>query len=163
MPLIDPSILKPGDCILYRPSNVVGVIIALKTWSWTSHIEGYVGNGMSIGAREEGVDMYPLRNDKYVNGVLRPRAPFDLAEAMKWFHAEAKGDKYNVGGLFGFFDADKPGTPNQDGNYKSEFCSQLVDLWYMHGGFYPFSKNWPAVKVAPAQFWQSPLFDQVFP
>lgn len=157
----DPTILQPGDSILYRPSNLVGVIIAVKTWSWTSHIEGYVGNGRAIGARIEGVDEYPVRNDKYASRILRPVAPFDLAAAMEWFNSEAKGDKYSVTGLFSFF-APKFGSAGDHFNYRAEFCSQLVDMWYIHGGFHPFSESWPAKKTAPAQFLQTPLMRTVW-
>lgn len=160
MPTINPAILQPGDSILYRPSNLIGVIIAIKTWGWISHIEGYTGNGQSVGARASGVNLWPLRNDKYVRYVLRPKVPFDLAKAMDWFNREAKGDKYSVGGLFGFYDPDlRPGPRNP----KAEFCSQLVDMWYDAGGFLPFNPRYPANKISPVQFLQSPVFTQVFP
>lgn len=121
--MIPPNILQPGDAIMYRPSNWIGVIIAVKTWSWTSHIEVYVGDNRSIGAREEGVDVWPLRNDKYVKTVLRPVLPFDYLNALVWFNEEAKGDKYDIEGLFGFFIPDKNPKDDTTVNYKKEFCS----------------------------------------
>lgn len=161
MPQINPQILQAGDSILYRPSDLIGVIIAVKTWSWTSHIEVYIGSGCSVAAREEGVNIYPLRNDKYVSGVLRPTLPVDMGAAMDWFNREAKGDKYSVSGLFGFFAPKETGDDAM--NYKAEFCSMFAHLFYEHGGFFPFAQKWPAIKTAPAQFWQSPLFNQIFP
>ena len=163
---VDPAILKPGRCILYRPSPppwdwVLGAIISLKTWSWTSHIEVIASATTSVAARAEGVNEYPIRNDAYVCGVLEPTQPFDLVKAMAWFNAEARGDSYDVKGLFGFY------LPQDDmtehAHYKSEFCSMLADLFYRAGGFSPFAPRWPSQKIAPAQFWQSPLFNQIYP
>lgn len=159
---IDPAILKPGDSILYRPSSLIGVIIAIKTFSWTSHIEGYVGGGMAVGARQGGVELWPLRNDKYVCGVLRPNVPFDLAAAMDWFNREAKGDKYWVSGLFGFYAPKDVKDQDETMNYKAEFCSMLVDLWYQHGGAMMFAPGWPSTKIAPTQFWQTPHMEWVW-
>jgi len=161
MPVVDQSLLTPGRCVLYRPSNLIGVIISIKTWSWTSHIEVVVSRTTSVAARMEGVNEYPIRNDKYVCGVLEPTMPFDLTSAMEWFDAQAKGDKYDLGGLFDFYLPKDQG--NNTTNYKSEFCSMLADLFYNAGNFYPFAAAWPAKKVAPAQFWQSPLFKQIYP
>lgn len=161
MPRVDPAILTPGRAILYRPSDFVGLIISLKTWSWTSHIEVVVSENTSVAARLSGVYEYPIRNDKYVCGVLEPTQPFDLKAAMVWFNQQAKGDKYFITGLFGFY-LPKEGMKQQS-DYKAEFCSMLADLFYRAGGFSPFAAKWPAQKVAPAQFWQSPLFKQIYP
>jgi hypothetical protein len=161
MPKVDQSILTPGRAILYRPANLIGVIISIKTWSWTSHIEVVVSPTTAVAARFDGVDEYPIRNDKYVCGVLEPTMPFDLATAMVWFNTQAKGDCYDLGGLFGFYLPKDGGNGKK--NFKAEFCSMLADLFYIAGGFKPFAPAWPAKKVAPAQFWQSPLFKQIYP
>lgn len=156
------DVIQPGDSIMYRPSSFAGLFIAIKTWSWTSHIEVYVGNSQSIGAREDGVAIWPLRNDKYAKTILRPKENFIIHDAMKWFYDQANGDVYDVQGLFGFFIPDK--TPKDDTtvNYKKEFCSQLATMFYRHGGFNPFAPSYPARLISPAQFYQSPLFDAVW-
>lgn len=142
---------------------VIGAIIAVKTVSWTSHIEVIVSPTTAVAARFSGVNEYPIRNDKYVNGVLEPKLPFDLAAAMEWFNREAKGDKYDIGGLFGFFVPQKNGGNNDSTkNYRAEFCSMLAHLLYEKGGFFPFSQSWPSQKTAPAQFRQSPLFNKIY-
>lgn len=160
--MFNPSILIPGDCILYKPSDVVGLIIAIKTWSWTAHIEGYIGNNQSIAARDTGVNTYPLRNDKYAKCILRPKISFDFNAAMDWYDKCAKGDKYDFEGLFGFFIPDKFDKDDSTVNYKKFFCSMLVDMWYVHGNFRPFAVNAPANKISPAQFLESPLFNVVW-
>jgi hypothetical protein len=158
--MIDPAILKPGDSILYKPSSLAGVIIAFKTWTWLSHVEGYVGDGMSIGARIEGVNIYPLRNDKSLRFVMRPNQPFDLVKAMAWFNAEAKGDHYAVDGLFSFLIPKGSAGPK---NPHEEFCSQLMDMWYDAGLFHAFNPKFPARRISPAQFIQTPALDQIYP
>jgi hypothetical protein len=171
MPVIDQSILQPGDHILYRPSSFTGLIIAVKTWSWVSHIEVVVSVNpyTSIAARspwDGNVNQFALRNDKYVAYVLRPEPDagqrLDINKGMEWFNREAKGDKYDLGGLFGFY---IPGTtkPRKDQNYHSEFCSMLAVLFDQACGFLPFNPNYPAKKVSPAQFLQSPEFTQAYP
>jgi len=161
--MFDSTILKPGDHILYSPSNWVGYIIALKTWTWkgAAHIEVYIGNNQSVGARLEGVKVWPLRNDKYAAYILRPKCALDMDKAMAWFMKEANGDHYSIDGLFKFFLPNE--TPiDSTKNYKSEFCSMLADMFDQKGGFYPLSPQWPATKTAPAQFRQSPAFDIIW-
>lgn len=162
--MFDSSILMPGDSILYRPSSFAGVAIAIKTFSWTSHIEGYIGNGRSIGARDTGVKVYLLRNDKYAKVILRPKAvcKFDFQAAMDWYYKEADGDSYDFTGLFAFFIPDKYPKDDSTENYKKEFCSMLIDMWYVKGGFRPFQANVPSTEVSPAQFLQTPLFDIIW-
>ena len=149
--MLDTSLLLPGDVILYRPSSIIGWIIAIKTWSFVSHVECYIGNNKSIGARPEGVNIYPLRNDKYVSYILRPTEPFDIVKAMEWFNKEAKGDKYDIGGLFGFFL-----THNTKLHFDKEFCSMLAAMWYDAGDCFLFNSTYPENKIAPAQFLQTP-------
>lgn len=161
--MFPPNIIQPGDAIMYRPSSLVGVIIAIKTWSWTSHIEVYVGDNRSIGAREEGVDVWPVRNDKYAKTILRPKSEIlNIAAGMEWFNEEAKGDKYDVEGLFGFFIPDKRPKDDSTVNYKKEFCSQLATMFYKRCGFNPFAPTYPARLISPAQYYQSPLMDVVW-
>lgn len=152
----DPDLLQPGDTILYSPSDLIGVIIAVKTWAWISHAELYIGNGQSIGARIEGVNIYPLRNDKHSAYILRPTESFELAKALFWFGTHAQGDGYDVAGLFEFFGLSIP-------NSRHEFCSMLVAMVYNAGGFFPFNKDYPPRRISPAQFLQTPLMTTIWP
>ena len=154
--MLDPKLLNPGDVILYSPSELIGVLIAIKTWCWVSHVETYIGNGQSIGARIQGVNVYPLRNDKYAKYILRPNRTFDLGKALTWFDKNAKGDGYDVLGLFGFYGLKVP-------TRHHEFCSMIATMLYSAGDFYPFNRNWPASKIAPAQFLQTNDLDTVWP
>jgi uncharacterized protein YycO len=153
MSTLNGNILLPGDALIYRPSNLVGYIIALKTWTWASHIEIYIGDLQSIAARPSGVNIYPIRYDKYTTHVLRPKKKLNVKKAMDWFHTEAMNDKYDYIGLFDFFSY-------KDGKLspKAEVCSVLASLWYNQAGFYPFSKDYPINKISPAQFLQSNAF-----
>ena len=155
--MFDPSILKQGDAILYSPSSVVGYVIAIKTWSWVSHIEGYIGEGKSIGARPKGIDIYPLRNDKHSAYILRPNEPFDFGKAMGWFNKEAKGDKYDFKGLFDFYD-----VHNCTLDPSKQVCSVLMALWYQAGDCNIFAPTYPPNKISPAQFLQTPHMDIIW-
>jgi hypothetical protein len=155
--MFEQSLLRPGDSILYKPSSLIGWFIAIKTWSMVSHIECYIGNGQCISARPESVNIYPLRNDKYATYILRPTEPFNFDKAMEWFNEEAKGDSYDIGGLFGFFVAH-----NTKAHFDKEFCSMLANLWYNAGDCYLFNKVYPTNKIAPAQFLQTPHMESVW-
>ena len=37
-PVNTPDDLRPGDILFYSPSDLVGVLIAIKTWTWLSHV-----------------------------------------------------------------------------------------------------------------------------
>lgn len=154
--MVDRTLLKPGDIILYSPSSLIGLWIAIKTWSWVSHVETYIGHNQCIAARFQGVNYWPLRNDKYVSYVLRPNKPFNVDKAKEWFNKNAKGDGYDLLGLFGFYGIKVP-------HWKHEFCSMISTMLYASGDFYPFNKNWPASKIAPAQFLQTNDLDEVWP
>jgi hypothetical protein len=125
-----PTPLKPGDCLLYRPTGFLGWAIATKTWMRWSHVEIAVKPGMSIGARPEGVNYYTTRWSR-LGAVMRPTQPVDVAKAMAWFDAKAKGQHYDVLGLFRFFTWGKQSTDKQ-------FCSEMATRWYRAGGLEPF-------------------------
>lgn len=121
-------VIAPGDCLLYRPTDLIGKLICLKTWSPYSHCETYVGGGKSIGARKEGVNLYPVRWDKLAM-ILRPDpGRLNLKAGMAWFDANAKGQAYDFLGLFRFFTWGKQSTDRQ-------FCSELLTRFYRHAGF----------------------------
>lgn len=156
------ELIKPGDTIVYKPSSFIGLWIAVKTWSWTSHVETYIGGDESIGARSDGVKVWPLRNDKYARTILRPKVEFDIIPALEWFENFADGDVYDWQGLFGFYIPKKKDIEDSTVNYKKEFCSELCTMFYRKGGFNPFAPTYPSKLISPAQFLQSPLFDIVW-
>jgi len=148
--------LLPGDCLVYRPSGIFGWITAIKTWTRAAHVEAYFGRGWSVASRNGiGVNFFPFRN-KGLARVLRPKQPFDMPQAMRWFHASAKGQKYDWLGLLCFTLAVR------SGDALKMFCSEFLTRWYRSGGFQPFSIEQDADRVAPAQFVQSAEFTSVW-
>ncbi len=144
------ALLRPGDCLLYRPTSLFGRLVALKTWHAVSHVEVYAGSGQSFASRDgQGVDLYPLRLDG-LRDVLRPVTPFDLAQAAAWF-AAVRGQKYDWWGLFRFFTIGR-GKPDR------MFCSELATRLYRHSGIEPFQPDEDADLVAPFEFLLSPAF-----
>jgi hypothetical protein len=125
-----PIPLKPGDCLLYRPVGIIGWTIATKTWHRWGHVEIAVKPGVSIGARSDGVNYYPLRWAQ-LGAVLRPTQPIDIPKAMAWFEANAKGQAYDAWGLFRFFVIGKQSLDKQ-------FCSEMATRWYRAAGMEPF-------------------------
>jgi hypothetical protein len=151
----DMDLLRPGDALLYRPSDFVGVCIALKTWTWLSHVEVYDGHCMSMAARSSGVNRYPTRTD-HLAYVLRPRARIDFPRAERWFNDTARGQGYDLKGFLCFYLAAKHGERNR------MFCSEFATRWYRKAGMDPFSQWIDADHVAPAQFLQSAMFHTVW-
>lgn len=116
--------LKPGDCLVYRPSNWIGKAIAIKSWLPYSHVEIVVDEKTAIGARPDGCNYYPIRLDEYLAVVMRPYASaFDFELGKKWFELEAKGHPYDVWGLFRFYMIGK-------GAKDKWFCSELATKFY---------------------------------
>lgn len=148
--------LLPGDHLLYGPSNLIGRLICLKTWSPCCHIEIYIGAGKSVASRDGiGVGKYNLRLNQLV-AVLRPKPPADMmATAMTWFDQTANGQKYDFLGLLCFFLAAKRGSPDR------MFCSEFATQWDWRAGIESISRKWSADKVAPGDFLMSPAFDRI--
>jgi len=146
----DPSVLLPGDLLLYRPSTFFGYVIAVKTWSRVSHVEVYIGKNESVGSREKtGVRTYPLRTSN-VGFVLRAKHKPDMDSAMLWFFAKAIGQKYDYLGLLCFTLA-----VNQ-GSWSKQFCSEFAKRFMEHSGVEAIARHWPADKVAPGSYLMSP-------
>lgn len=148
--------IKPGDCLLYRPASWIGWAIAIKTWHAVSHCEAYVGLGCSVAARgpqdgKGGVGAYGLRLDGLAH-ILRPRAPFDIDAAARWFHT-VEGQRYDWWGLFRFF------TVGGEQPHDRMFCSEFLTRWYRNGNLEPFQPDEDADGIAPFQFLTSPMFD----
>jgi hypothetical protein len=120
--------LLPGDCLVYKPSNLIGRLIARKTWLPYSHVEVVIDNKVAIGARQEGVNYWPIRIDDALAVVTRPTDPaFKFADGRLWFDLHAKGQKYDVWGLFRFYLLGKPSADKM-------FCSEMATGFYRNAG-----------------------------
>jgi hypothetical protein len=120
--------IQPGDCLVYRPSNWIGRMIALKTWLPYSHVEICVDDNRAIGARSGGVDYYPLRIDKYLAVVMRPDSSWlNLEDGLEWFNINARGIPYDYWGLLRFYTF---GNPSLD----KMFCSEMATGFYRNAG-----------------------------
>lgn len=148
--------LKMGDLLIYSNLKTpLGFLIGLKTWHSITHVEVYVGDFMTIGARFKGVDYYPYSTENLVQ-ILRPRVQIDIYKGLIWFEKECKGQKYDWKGLLGFLKIVK------GGDREKQFCSELVTRFYRKCGLEPFIKKEDADKIAPFQLAISPVFEQVW-
>lgn len=157
--MLDTSLLKAGDVILYRPTkgSIFGWIISIKSWHKISHCECYIGDSFSVASRDGiGVNNYPVR-DTEAAVVLRikPEYKFSLPAALKWF-LTVRGQKYDWLGLLVFTLAVHQGSKDR------MFCSEFVTNFLRAGGVEPFSPETSADSVAPFQFETSPIFDLVW-
>ncbi len=158
----DPTILKPGDCLLYGPRGVVGWLIAMKTWHRIAHVEVFEGviDGvpMSVASRDGiGCNRYVLRTSELVR-VLRPNQPVDLAAATAWFERVARGQRYDFRAILRFlWPSDSP-----DADPNRQICSAFSTRWYRAGGLRVFSAGEDADRIAPFQFDTSPALDEVW-
>ena len=152
----DPSILKPGDAILYFQRDLIDWLIALKTWTKVAHVEIYRDGQTSYASRNGiGVNAYPLRLDG-IAAVVRPRQPLDFASADVWFENDARGQPYDWLGLLCFMLARRRGEKH------SMFCSEFATRFYHAAKFAPYNPRWPAVRVPPSFFLASPAFETVW-
>lgn len=145
------SLLKPGDCLLYKPKGFFGWLIKLKTWHNIAHCEMYTGNGRSVASRDGlGVGSYPWR-DTELAYILRPPAGLDWAAFWKWF-LTVNGEPYDWYGLFRFAWFKEIGGEN---NGKM-FCSEFLTRAYRALGAKVFGDVEDADAVAPGDFLKSP-------
>ncbi len=146
--------LRPGDCLLYRPSDLFGWLIALKTFNMVSHVEVYAGAGESYASRNGfGVDAYPFR-DADLCEVYRPRGGINWPAAADWFQ-RVRGQKYDWLGLLCFTLAVRQGSPDK------MFCSECATRLYRAGGVEPFQAEYDADHVPPAYFRSSAEFKRI--
>lgn len=145
------SLLQPGDCLLYRPKGIFGILIALKTWHRIAHCELYIGEGRSVASRDGvGVGIYRLRTTELAY-VLRPTYPLDWFRFWKWFRS-VNGQRYDWWGLLRFVWSRSVGG----GNNQRMFCSEFLTRAYRSLGARVFNGAEDADAVAPAQFLLSP-------
>ena len=157
MPFHNPGLLKPGDCLLYKPSSLTGLIIAVKTWTWISHVEVYAGDGLSWASRDGiGVNRYPTRYSDlaYVRRPLRfTRHHFFNMGA--WFET-VRGQKYDWLGLLCFTLAVKQGAKDR------MFCSEFALNLYRAAGLNVLAKDCVPDHTAPSEFLQTPALTTVW-
>lgn len=145
--------LEPGDCLLFRPSGLLGLLVTLKTWHQIAHVEMYAGDGQYFAARAGGVHAYtdPWPDLAY---MLRPRVPFDFDAAAVAFDRKWRGQAFDYFGLLRFAWWRRISVKPED----SQFCSELVTRLYRAGGLDPFHGE-DADAIAPFQFLLADCFD----
>lgn len=149
--------VRPGDCLLYRPRGVFGWIIAVKTWHRIAHVEVAIGDGEAVASRDGvGVGRYPLRLEDLAY-ILRPRAPFNLSAALRWF-ATVDDQRYDWVGLMRFV---LVGSVAKVANNRAQFCSEFATRFYRAGALEPFHASEDADAIAPATFLLSEDFDHL--
>ena len=100
---------------------------------------------LAIGARPEGVNVYPLRLSD-VSRVMRPNpSMLKMEDGLKWFNTHAKGQHYDVFGLLRFFTLGKQSTNKQ-------FCSEMATRFYRNAGFPRLFHTTDADLVPPGWF-----------
>lgn len=158
-----PDIL-PGDCILYFGDGLFDWVIALKTWNKISHVEVALAPGLSAASRNGlGVNIYVFRRSGLAM-IRRPLKMPDIAAARKWLcqpydpdtRTGILGQKYDWLGLLCFTMAVSQGSPDR------MFCSEFATHFYRQLGIDAMASDYPADKVAPAQYEQSPAFTTVW-
>lgn len=146
-----PSEVRPGDVLLYKPSSVFGWLIRVKTWHPVSHVEMYLGEGISAASRDgQGVARYPFRTDGLIH-ILRPNVPLDLSKVSAYVDA-MNGTPY------GWYDLANFAGFNV--NAKGIVCSPFVTNALRAGGVKIFNDE-PANDIAPFQFLTSELLTEI--
>jgi hypothetical protein len=151
----NPGILQAGDTILYYSGSVFDYAVALKTWTWASHVEFYRGGGQSYASRNGlGVQKYALRTDG-VAAVLRPKVTLDL-DAVDRYFMTVHGQEYDWKGLLCFTLAVAQGAKDK------QFCSELWTNLHRAGGAEPFQPQWSADRTPPAFCLVTPILRLVW-
>lgn len=158
--------LKPGDILLYSSKSLLGWLIRTKTFSRFSHVEIYIGDGLTITARPAGVNTYDYTSKDLVV-VLRPIATeVYLGHSIAWFQS-VRNQRYDWWGLFRFF---RLGKESLDKQFCSEVCTRFsrlmlikphndVNVWLR---FQPFAEKYDADLVSPGMFYSSPNYSLVW-
>jgi hypothetical protein len=141
--------LRPGDAILYKSKGFYGWLIALKTWHHVSHVEIYMGFGLSAASRDKiGVGLYPLRTSE-LEYVWRPHGIFDAPKALTYVNKH-KGEPYGWLDLLAFVGLKTDG--------KGIVCSPFATDVQRSGGIDPFNGE-DSRNIAPFQWLTSPAGD----
>jgi hypothetical protein len=144
--------LRAGDTLLYGGWAIEDIIVWLKTFSFATHIEVFVGGGQSMASRPgTGCRLYPLRKQG-IRYVLRPTGPLDLENGMANFHANMEGLPYGVSDLTQFYPALAWCLRHVGFKVKGIICSEAGDKFYQGCGFSCFNTNYPAGLVVPRDY-----------
>lgn len=134
--------LLPGDVLLYRPVSFFGAIIAMHTWHRVSHVEVYLGHGLSSASRDGlGVNIYPVRLSQLAY-VLRPTVPVDAA-ALVSYTESWRGTPYGWRQLLDYFGIST--------SSRGIICSPWATLVLRRAGVNIFPADDPRY-IAPFQF-----------
>lgn len=147
--------LQPGDTLLYAPSSIYGSLISIKTWHKISHVEGYLGNGVSSASRDgKGVNLYPVRTDHLAVVMrLKPEFSFDTTAATAYTNLWA-GTPYGWLELLHFVGI----TPWQQ---RGIVCSPWWTQVLRQQGIPVFNDD-PRDLIAPFQFLTCELMTKVW-
>jgi len=154
MEIADIPDLLPGDVLFYSPSELVGLLIAIKTWTWLAHVESVWRDDDVVAARINGVNIYSARVDKHLVCIRRPHS-FNVKnghEAIRPF----LGTPYEISALERFF------NPWSKHRKASRICSSIVTLYLRGGGIEPFNSRVDADEIAPAQLWQTGVLETIW-
>lgn len=156
-------LLRPADCLLYRPTSfewkhpgrfgwIFGDAIDFRSWHDVCHCEMYIANGKSVASRDgQGVAMYPWRNTE-LQYVLRPTVtPLHWRAFWPWFYS-VNGEAYDWWGLLRFAWFKDVGH----GDNHKMFCSEFLARAYRALGAQVIGDNEDADAVAPFEFLLSP-------
>ena len=159
-PSFDRSKLQVADILLYAPETfsddpfgaLAGGGIAAATRRYKSHVEIVYSvdgtNILTLGARQEGINIYPVRIDARLACVRRmPGADHFNKEAADGAVKEDLGKRYPVEGLFQFLL-----QPFIMPKAFIRVCSPLSAKYLRAGGLEPFNMWVQTSSVTPGDF-----------
>lgn len=156
---IDIGLLHEGDCLLYGPHDLLGWVIAVKTWCQQAcHVEIYSGQGMSIASRNGvGVNRYPFRYGQ-LSCVRRPKVWLGHRPHLsyEWFNQVARGQRYDWLGLLCFTLAVKQGARDR------MFCSEFALREYREWNCELLNPDVDADHTAPSEFYQAGTLETIW-
>lgn len=151
-----PRQLVRGDTLGYFTRDPLDYAIALKTWTFISHVEVYDGDGMSVASRNGiGVNRYPFRSSGLCV-VRRPKVAINYETADAWFESEARGQKYDWKGLLCFTLAVRQGSR------RKMFCSEFWLRWYRHAQLELLDRNWDSDRTPPSFMMVTPNLETIW-
>ena len=133
--------LEPGDILLYG-GGFIGALIQFRTWSDVSHVEVYVGNGLTVSSRAEGPDVYTLRVAG-LRRVIRPLASLNFEAGLKWLR-KVDHLPYGYADLLRFYLINIP--------TRGLICSEMADLFFQACGLPLFNTQYPEGAVCPRDY-----------
>lgn len=134
------GLMTPGDILVYNGSGFFSWLIRVNSNGYPiTHVEVYIGNRQSIGARVSGVDVYEVSTDGLV-GIYRPvSGSLNMDAGMKWFNERCKGQYYDWWAIVGFSRiitamGEGPRKWLQKKGQNMSMCIELVARWFRKAG-----------------------------